>query len=176
MFGKALGNGYAITSVICREFLRDKALSSFISSTFWTERIGYVAALASLNRMEELDAPYRVSLIGTKIKAIWEKASHKSELDINISGLDALAGFSFVHSSLSLHLKSLFTKTMLEKGFIAPTAVYASLAHTEELLDKYEIAVIETFLILAEQLKMGESHVLNTSKDVLCHDTFKRLN
>ena len=40
MFGKALGNGYAITSVIGRREVMDAAQSTFISSTFWTERIG----------------------------------------------------------------------------------------------------------------------------------------
>ena len=40
MFGKALGNGYAITSVIGRREVMDAAQSTFISSTFWTEELG----------------------------------------------------------------------------------------------------------------------------------------
>ena len=42
MFGKALGNGYAISAVIGKKKIMNKALKSFISSTFWTERIGFV--------------------------------------------------------------------------------------------------------------------------------------
>ena len=48
MFGKALGNGYAITSVIREEDIMDAAQKTFISSTFWTKRIGPTAALKSL--------------------------------------------------------------------------------------------------------------------------------
>ena len=40
IFGKALGNGYAITAVVGRKEVMEVAQSTFISSTFWTERIG----------------------------------------------------------------------------------------------------------------------------------------
>ena len=48
IFGKALGNGYAITAILGKESIMDSAKKSFISSTFWTERIGPVAALKTL--------------------------------------------------------------------------------------------------------------------------------
>ena len=38
MFGKALGNGYAVTAVVGKEEIMQNAQSSFISSTFWSER------------------------------------------------------------------------------------------------------------------------------------------
>ena len=52
MFGKALGNGYAITATIGRREVMEAAQSTFISSTFWTERIGPTAALKTLEVME----------------------------------------------------------------------------------------------------------------------------
>ena len=51
IFGKALGNGYAITSVIGKRNIMDAAQSTFISSTF-DERIGPIAALETLKWME----------------------------------------------------------------------------------------------------------------------------
>ena len=45
IFGKALGNGYAINAVIGKKDIMEFAQSTFISSTFWTERIGPSAAL-----------------------------------------------------------------------------------------------------------------------------------
>ena len=38
IFGKALGNGYAITAVLGKKKIMKKASNSFISSTFWSER------------------------------------------------------------------------------------------------------------------------------------------
>ena len=52
IFGKALGNGYAITSVIGKDYLMKFTQETFISSTFWTERIGPTAALKTLEVME----------------------------------------------------------------------------------------------------------------------------
>ena len=52
MFGKALGNGYAITATIGKRSVMEAAQSTFISSTFWTERIGPSAALKTLEVME----------------------------------------------------------------------------------------------------------------------------
>ena len=49
MFGKALGNGYAITAIIGREQIMQSAQQTFISSTFWTERIGPTAAIKTSN-------------------------------------------------------------------------------------------------------------------------------
>ena len=43
MFGKALGNGYAICAVVGKRSVMESAQSTFISSTFWTERIGPAA-------------------------------------------------------------------------------------------------------------------------------------
>ena len=56
MFGKALGNGYAITGIIGTREVMECAQSSFISSTFWTERIGVGAGLATLDQMEKIQS------------------------------------------------------------------------------------------------------------------------
>ena len=52
MFGKSLGNGFAI-AVVGKKELMSKAKQSFMSSTFWSERIGYVAALNTLAEMKQ---------------------------------------------------------------------------------------------------------------------------
>ena len=52
MLGKTLGNGYAITAVVGKEEIMRFAEQTFISSTFWTERIGPAAALKTLEIME----------------------------------------------------------------------------------------------------------------------------
>ena len=53
MFGKALGNGYAITAILGKKSIMQSAQSTFISSTFWTERIGPTAALKTLEIMNK---------------------------------------------------------------------------------------------------------------------------
>ena len=54
VYGKSLGNGFAITAVLGKKKVMDASKKSFISSTFWSERVGYVAALETLNQMNKL--------------------------------------------------------------------------------------------------------------------------
>ena len=48
---------------------------SFISSTFWTERIGPAAALQTLESMEKLKSWEIISDIGKEISKNWRKLS-----------------------------------------------------------------------------------------------------
>ena len=95
IFGKALGNGYAITAILGKESIMDSAKKSFISSTFWTERIGPAAAIKTLEIMEREKSWKSISHLGKKLFLIWQKLSKKYNLSIDISGLPSLAKFNF---------------------------------------------------------------------------------
>ena len=143
-FGKALGNGYAITAVIGREEVMEAAQSTFISSTFWTERIGPTAALATLEAMKDEDAPRRVHDIGANVQRRWEEMASDAGLSISTGGLPALANFS-IQGLDPLAVKTFVTSTMLERGYLAGTNLYASIAHTPEILSDYYDALTPVF-------------------------------
>ena len=67
-FGKSLGNGYAITALIGKKEIMNKSLDTFISSTFWSERIGPVAALETLKIMEESKSWKTITSLGKRVK------------------------------------------------------------------------------------------------------------
>lgn len=135
-FGKTLGNGYAITAVIGRESVMQAAQSSFISSTFWTERIGSTAALATLEVMKEENAAERVHAIGEVVQKRWKEAGIAAHLTITTGGLPALANFT-IEGRDPLITKTFITDQMLDKGYLASNNLYASIAHTDEILDGY---------------------------------------
>ena len=83
MFGKALGNGYAITAILGKREIMNEAQSTFISSTFWTERIGPAAALKTLEVMEKSRSWKTITNIGTIIKHRWQELADKNELTID---------------------------------------------------------------------------------------------
>ena len=129
MFGKALGNGYAVTAVLGKKEVMQAAEKSFISSTFWTERIGSRAALATIKAMDKEKSWQKITSTGEHINQEWLKLSKEFELPITISGLAALTTFSF-KSDNALAYKTLITQEMLKKGYLAATAVYVlSLIH-----------------------------------------------
>ena len=135
-FGKTLGNGYAITAVIGREEVMQAAQSTFISSTFWTERIGPTAALATLDVMREEDAPARVHAIGEQMQANWHRLAEEVGLTLTMGKLPALSTYT-VDGRDPLLVKTFLTTRLLDAGFLGGPVFYASIAHTPELTERY---------------------------------------
>jgi glutamate-1-semialdehyde 2,1-aminomutase len=173
MFGKALGNGYAITATIGRRAIMEAAQTSFISSTFWTERIGPTAGLKTLEVMEKLQSWDMITHTGNQIKKRWQELAHKHHLKLELWGLPSLAGFTIV-SPNSLAYKTLITQEMLAKGYLASNCIYASIAHTPEIIDGYFNALEPIFGLIAE-CEAGRD-VMSLLQGPVCHAGFKRLN
>lgn len=173
MFGKALGNGYAITAVIGKREVMEVAQSTFISSTFWTERIGPVAALKTLEVMQQLNSWDSITASGLEIRSGWQKLSDQYALKINHWGLPALTGFSF-EGEHALAYKTLITQEMLVSGFLASNSVYVCTEHTKEIIDSYFYALEPIFQLIAE-CESGRN-VYDLLRGPVCHNGFKRLN
>ena len=155
VFSKALGNGYPIAAIIGKNDVMEAAQSSFISSTNWTERIGPVAALATITKHEEYEVGKHLIKMWDTVRDGWKELAAKHGLDIHVSGVLPMGHFSFNYSE-SLSMKSLFVQMMLERGFLATTGYYAMYAHTEEHCRKYLNAVDEVFQELAKLQKEGK--------------------
>lgn len=173
MFGKALGNGYAITAAVGRREVMEAAQGTFISSTFWTERIGPTAALQTLKVMERERSWERIHETGLDITRRWEEMAAKHGLKISTSGLPALTGFAFDGPN-ALAYKTLITQEMLSKGYLAATSVYVCTAHTADVVNAYFDALNPVFGLIAE-CEAGRD-VASLLKGPVCHAHFKRLN
>jgi glutamate-1-semialdehyde 2,1-aminomutase len=136
ILGKALGNGYAITAVLGKNKIMDNIKNTFISSTFWTERIGSVAALKTLEEMEKTKSWIKITKIGIEVRKNWNKIAKKNNLEITISGIPALSLFTFKSKKNNLY-KTFITQEMLKKGFLASNVIYTSVAHNKKILKKY---------------------------------------
>ena len=173
MFGKALGNGYAITAILGRRTVMEAAQSTFISSTFWTERIGPTAALKTLEVMERERSWEQVTSIGLQLRSRWQELAVRHGLSITHNGLPALTGFA-IQSPQALAYKTLITQEMLKKGYLAATSCYTSLPHTSDVIEPYLGALDQVFALIAE-CEAGRS-VEELLEGPICHGGFKRLN
>ncbi len=173
MFGKAMGNGYAITGTIGRRSVMEAAQSTFISSTFWTERIGPTAALKTLEVMERVKSWEQISSAGNLIGQEWQALAKKHGLPISISGLPALIGFSFPLADM-LKYKTLITQEMLKKGYLAATSLYVCTEHLPEVLEQYFRALDPVFAQIAK-CEQGEP-IDSLLEGPVCHAGFARLN
>ncbi len=173
MFGKALGNGYAITATIGRREIMEAAQSTFISSTFWTERIGPTAALKTLEVMERLQSWNTITQTGLAIRQRWQQLADQHGLKIDHWGLPALTGFT-IQSPNALTYKTLITQEMLAKGYLAGNSVYVCIEHTPEIIDGY-FNTLDPVFGLIKECEEGRD-VMALLKGPVCHEGFKRLN
>jgi glutamate-1-semialdehyde 2,1-aminomutase len=173
MFGKALGNGYAITATIGRREVMEAAQSTFISSTFWTERIGPTAALKTLEVMERTHSWDTITQTGLNIRQRWQQLADKYGLQIDHWGLPALTGYTF-KSDNALAYKTLITQEMLAKGYLAGNSVYVCTEHTPAVLDGY-FAELDSIFATIKECEAGRD-VMSLLKGPVCHGGFKRLN
>ena len=173
IYGKTLGNGYAITAVVGKTEIMEAAQKTFISSTFWTERIGPAAAIASLKVMERIHSWDIITQIGKEIKQRWQTLADKHGVAITQWGIPALAGYTF-ESKNALAYKTYITQEMLAKGYLAGNSVYACIEHTPEVLDGYFYELDKLFADIRE-FEDGRD-VMKELKGPVCHSGFKRLN
>ena len=172
VFGKGLSNGYPMGAVIGKKNVMEKVQDTFISSTYWTDRIGPVAAIACIDKMRRCNVANRLKQLGIKIKEAWILAAKEAGLDIKVSGIDPLSHFIFADEN-HLALKTLFTQFMLERGFLATNAFYASFAHTDKDLDSYIETMREAFKFISMAIADGNIEALLNGD--ICHSGFKRL-
>ena len=173
MFGKALGNGYGITATIGRREIMEAAQSTFISSTFWTERIGPTAALKTLEVMERTKSWDTITQTGLNIRQRWQQLADKHGLQIDHWGLPALTGYTF-KSENALAYKTLITQEMLAKGYLAGNSVYVCTEHSAAVLDGYFVELDPIFATIKE-CEEGRN-VMSLLNGPVCHSGFKRLN
>ena len=135
IFGKALGSGYAINAIIGKKEIMKKAENTFISSTFWGERIGYTAALSSIKEFKRLRVFKKIESNGKFIKFIWGDLSKKHNVPIKIMGTNAIPSFEFC--SNHRRRKTFLTQEMLRNKILATNMIYVTIFHTKTNIRKY---------------------------------------
>jgi len=175
IFSKAMGNGYPIAAVLGRKEFFDGAAGAFLSSTYWTERIGPAVALATIDKMEKINVSAQVNNYGKQIMDVWKCAADAAGLPLDLtSEFGCLATFSF-KTPASNAVRTLFTQLMLERGFLAGTGFYPTAAHGKKELDDYARAVREVFAVIAPLVKEGEEAIRAALRGPEGHVTFARL-
>lgn len=169
---KALSNGYPMAAVIGRGDIMDAAQISFISSTYWTERIGPAAAIATIKKMDKLNLPAHLDRIGALIGKKWSELADIHDLKFSILPPNALITFSIDYEN-ALEIKTLFTQEMLKRGYLASTSVYVSYAHTEEIVNKYMKDVDEVFGIIKKAIE--KDNIKTLLNGPVAHSGFQRL-
>ncbi len=168
IFGKALGSGYAINAIIGKKKIMKKAENTFISSTFWGERIGYTAAIASIKEFERLKIFKKIEKNGKFIKSIWLNLSKKYNIPIKVMGTDAIPSFQF--SKNHIKRKTFLTQEMLKNKILATNMIYINIFHTKKNIQKY-IKILEKVF-----KDISQKNIKKILKSRICFKPINRIN
>lgn len=175
VFAKAISNGFPMGAIIGKGEIMESAQDTFISSTYWTERLGPVAACATIEKYERCNVPAHLIKTGSAVQAIWRKAAEFAGISIEAGGIPPLSHFAFtgVDPEMNQALCTLYTQLMLDREFLAGKSFYASYAHTYEHLNAYENAAESAFIIIADALE--KNRVVKLLRGPVAQSGFKRL-
>jgi glutamate-1-semialdehyde 2,1-aminomutase len=170
IFGKSIGNGYPISAIIGKKKIMQIAQDTFISSTMWTDRLGFIAANTTLKKLKKFKVNNKIKNFGKKIKNGWLELAKKNNLKILVTGIDSIPSFKFDYPN-NLKISTYFTQEMLSKGFLANTTLATSLSYNEKIIDRYLTQVDKVFKKINNSL---ENDTLILKGDIK-HSTFRRL-
>ena len=168
VFGKALGSGYAINSVIGKKNIMKKAENTFISSTFWGERLGYTAAISSIKEFKRLNAFKKVQNNGKFIKNFWLSLSKKYDVPIRIYGTNAIPSFEFYKNHNKN--KTFLTQEMLKNKILATNMIYVTIFHTKKQIRKYNKILQKVFQDISKK------NINKILKSKVCYKPINRIN
>ena len=140
IFAKSISNGYPFATIIGSKKIMQSGSETFISSTSWTERIGSVAAKATIEKYIKHSVHKKIIKTGDSLKKIWHNSGHKYSLDLQVSGLPSLPSFSFNNKD-NLLMMSYYTARMLDFNILGFRQFKPSFSHNKNHLNEYKKAV-----------------------------------
>ena len=175
VFAKGMTNGYPLTAVVGRRDVMDAAQGTFISSTFFTERVAFAATLKSIEVYQREKVWEKQSEYGRLVQEGWRAKADAAGLDLEIGGILPMSHFAVRGPESPLVYKTFVTQEMLRRGYLASNAFYTSWAHSPEIIHDYLEALGEVFNQIAKSIATGES-VAEKLPGGVCQSGFGRLN
>ena len=170
VYGKGIGNGHAISAIVGKSKYMSVCEDTFMSSTAWTERVGFVAALATINYFKKNKVHKHIKKIGKYLTSNWVKLAQKNKLEISINEFVPLSKFEFKYKNNN-YLNTLFTQEMLREGYLATNSVYISYSHKKKDIDKYLKSCDKVFKLISNAIKNKKNYLYGDIKSM----GFKRL-
>lgn len=146
LFGKAMANGYPISAVVGKAEVMDVAVAEvFISSTFFPNSLGQVAALKTIEILERDDVLTNLREKGGRFCAQVEEIVHNSGLPCELSGAPLMPFITFTKDEEKRYkrLRNEFYTQLIRRGvFLQPYHHgYIAYRHTDEDLQRAAAAI-----------------------------------
>lgn len=143
-FCKALANGYNMSCVCGKEFLKSAMSGLSYTGSYWLSAVPFAACIACVNKMKKLDTPKLFLEKGTKLTEGLKKAGREHGFDLVTSGAPALFYLRIANDdSLVLHQE--WVSEMVSRGiflashhnhFINASLTDEDIKHTVEVAEE----------------------------------------
>ena len=172
---KAMSNGYPMGAVVGSREVMEPASRMFISSSYWSDNIGPVAALTTIRELKRRNSEVRFKELGENLRSAVNEVIAASGLSGACTGLHTSLGISLdlPDETLAPKVKTLFTQEMTKRGVHCAMGFKGTLAHTEEDVRLTAEAVAETLGVIKSGLDAGDVDSLLECD--LKKDPFRRL-
>lgn len=169
VLAKAISNGYPMAAVVGSRAVMEPAGRMFISSSYWSDNLGLVAALTTIRELQRRDSAQRFEEIGESLRVKLNEA-------ITDAGLSGVCTGLFYNPSISLDLpdeslrplvNTLFIQEMAKRGVHCNMSFKATLSHTEE-------DIAQTAQIAGEALAVIKQGLDSGDLDSLLHSDMKK--
>ena len=174
IFGKALGNGYAINAIMGKDEIMNNISETFISSTNWTESIGVHAGIGSLIEMNRIKSWKIITKNGKYLRTQLKRIFKKNKLDFKISGLPSLTNFEIISRDWYKY-KAYITQEMLKQNILANNVIYLSIHHDKKIIDRY-LKILNSIFNIIYKFEVKKLNVNDYLENNLPFLPFKRLN
>ena len=89
-FCKALANGYNVSALCGKDFLKNTISSMSYTGSYWLSAVPFAAGIACIQKMKKLDLPRLLIEKGTKLKTGLIETAKKHGFDLHVSGVPSL--------------------------------------------------------------------------------------
>ena len=103
-FCKALANGYNVSALCGKEFLKNAISSMSYTGSYWMSAVPFAAGIACIEKMKKIDCPKLLMEKGTKLKQGLIAAAKEFSFDLHVTGAPSLFYLRIADDpSLKLH-------------------------------------------------------------------------
>ncbi len=172
---KAMSNGYPMGAVVGSREVMEPAGRMFISSSYWSDNIGTVAALTTIRELRRRNSEVRFKELGENLRSVLDEVIAASGLSGACTGLHTALGVSLdlPDETLAPAVKTLFVQEMAKRGIHCYMGFKGTLAHTEEDIRLTADAVAGALGVIKSGIDAGDVDSLLESD--LKKDPFRRL-
>lgn len=89
-FCKALANGYNVSALCGKEFLKSTVSGMSYTGSYWLSAVPFAAGIACINKLKKIDAPKILIDKGIKLKDGLMASAKKYGFDLRVTGLESL--------------------------------------------------------------------------------------